>query len=107
MGVCSSGHLKSWAHFIAGLGLQPWPQKENRGRILQWRLKIVGAFYSGDSGDMPAALAPEGIKIVGPFYSRAMRVALATARIEIVGACYSGHVKSWAHFIAGLGPRRT
>ena len=46
VGVCSSGHLKSWAHFIAGLGLQPWPQKElkswphftmafeNRGRIL-------------------------------------------------------------------------
>ena len=30
-----------------------------------------------------------------------MRVALATARIEIVGACYSGHLKSWAHFITG------
>ena len=46
VGACYSVHLKSWAHFIAGLCLQPWPQHElkswarckmgieNRGRIL-------------------------------------------------------------------------
>ena len=39
----------------------------------------MGAFYTGT---MPAALAPEGI--------------------EIVGAFYNGDLKSWAHFIAGL-----
>ena len=50
----------------------------NRGRILQW-----------------------GLKTVGPFYSDAMPAALATARIQTVGACYRGHLKSWAHFTAG------
>ena len=39
----------------------------------------MGTFYSGT---MPAALAPEGI--------------------EIVGAFYNGDLKSWAHFIAAL-----
>ena len=60
-------------------------------------IEIVGACYRGQlkswvySGTMPAALAPEGIEIVGPFYSGAMRVALATGRIEkIVGAFYNG-----------------
>ena len=51
----------------------------NRGRILKRGKKIVGAFYSG-----------------------AMRVALTTAPSEIVGACYKGQLKSWARFIAGL-----
>ena len=63
--------LKSWAHFKLGI--------ENRGHILNWGLKIVGALYSGT---MPAALTPEGI--------------------EIVGAFCNGDFKSWAHFIAGL-----
>ena len=67
VGACYSGHLKSWAHFIAGLCLQPWPQKElNRGRMLQRTIEVVGTFCSG-----------------------AMRAALATARIEIVGAFYN------------------
>ena len=67
VGAFYSGDLKSWARFIAGLCLQPWPQKElNRGRMLQRTIKIVGTFCSG-----------------------AMRVALATARIEIVGAFYN------------------
>ena len=39
----------------------------------------MGTFYSGT---MPAALAPEGI--------------------EIVGAFCRGQLKSWVHFIAGL-----
>ena len=39
---------------------------------------------------------------MGAFYSEAMRVALATERLEIVGAFYNGVCKSWAHFIAGL-----
>jgi len=43
---------------------------------------------------------------VGPFYSRAMPIALATAGIEIVGAMPAGlaqkALKSWAHFIAEL-----
>ena len=39
VGVCSSGHLKPWAHFIAGLCLQPWATA---------RTEIVGAFYYGD-----------------------------------------------------------
>ena len=38
---------------------------------------------------------------MGAFYSEAMRVALATERLEIVGAFYNGVCKSWAHFIAG------
>ena len=72
---------KSWAHWIAGLCLQPWPQKALKSwRILQWRIEIVGTFYS-----------------------RAMPAAKATARNETVGVCSSGHLKSWAHFIAGLG----
>ena len=76
VGAFYNGVWKSWAHLIAGLCLQPWPQKAlkswenwNRGPILQQ--------------------------------------ALGTARIKIVGTCYSEHVKSWADFIAGLGPRRT
>ena len=39
---------------------------------------------------------------MGAFFSGAMPVPLARARIEIVGACYRGQVKSWAHFAAGL-----
>ena len=27
VGAFYNGDLKSWAHFIAGLCLQPWPQK--------------------------------------------------------------------------------
>ena len=46
---------KSWAHWIAGLCLQPWPQKALKSwRILQWRIEIVGTFYSRA---MPAAKA--------------------------------------------------
>ena len=65
VGAFYNGDLKSWSHFIAGLCLQPWPQKELKSWAhLQWGLKIVGTFYSET---MPAALAPEGIEIVGAF----------------------------------------
>ena len=80
VGAFKNGDLKSRAHFIAGLCLQPWPQKElNRGRVLQRTIEIVGAFYSG-----------------------AMRVASAPEGIETVGAFCNGDLKSWAHFTAGL-----
>ena len=61
---------------------------------------------------MPAAFAPEGIEIVGACYRGQLKPwahflaglcgSLGTARIEIVGAFYNGDLKSWAHFIAGL-----
>ena len=41
---------------------------------------------------------------MGPFYSRAMRVALATARLEIVGACYRGQLKTVGAFYSGTMP---
>ena len=67
MGAFYRGQLKSWAHFIAGLCLQPGPEHELKSWAhLQWGFKIVGTFYSGT---MPAALAPEGIGIVGAFYN--------------------------------------
>ena len=48
VGACYRGQLKSWAHFIAGLCLQPWPQKElNRGPMLQRTVEVVGTFCSG------------------------------------------------------------
>ena len=39
---------------------------------------------------------------MGTFYSGAMPAALAPEGIEIVGAFCRGQLKSWAHFIAGL-----
>ena len=80
VGACYRGQLKSWAHFTAGLCLQPWQEDELKSWAhLQSGFRIVGTSYSGT---MPAALAPE--------------------RIEIVGAFCRGQLKSWAHFIAGL-----
>ena len=38
VGAFYNGDLKSWAHFIAGLCLQPWPQKALKSR----------AHYNGD-----------------------------------------------------------
>ena len=95
MGAFYNGVCKSWAHFIAGLCLQPWPEHELKSWAhFKRELKIVGAFYSGT---MPAALAPEGIENVGVFYNGDLQIvgtfcsgtmppALAKARIEIVGA---------------------
>ena len=110
VGAFCRGHLKSWAHFIAGLCLQPWPQKElkswahfaednwNRGHIL-WRSYACSLGHSTNWNR--GRILNWELKIVGAFYSEAMRVALATERLEIVGAFYNGVCKSWAHFIAG------
>ena len=111
VGAFYNGDWKPWAHFIAGLCLQLWPQHElkpwahvtednwNRGRILQpGNACSLGRSTNWNRG----RILNWGFKIGGPFDSGAMRVALATARIEIVGAFYNRDLKSWAHFIAGL-----
>ena len=59
----------------------------------------MGTFYSGT---MRVALAAARIEIVGAFYNGTMPAALAPEGFEIVGAFYIGDLKSWAHFIAGL-----